>query len=136
MTGIHVHDDCVLVFNELKTKKAYRYVLFTIQDNKIVIVKDKGARDETYDAFLAKLSKDEPCYAAFDFEYDSDDVKRGKLVFISWIPDTAKVKPKMIYAGTKDALKQKIEGGLVEVQATDASEVTYDAILQKVKHGK
>jgi cofilin len=137
MSGIPASDECLAAFEALKTKKASRYLIFTIKDNKEIVVADKGAPEETYDQFLAKIEKDTPCYAIFDFEYDTEDGgKRGKIVFIAWVPDTSKVKAKMIYASTKDNLKRKIEGGLVEVQATDASELCYEAVLAKVKAGK
>ena len=137
MSGIPASDECIAAFENLKTKKTHRYLIFTIKDNKEIVVADVGAREETYENFLAKIEKETPCYSIFDFEYDSDDGgKRGKLVFLCWIPDVAKVKAKMIYASTKDNLKRKIEGGLVEVQATDASELCYEAVLAKVKSGK
>jgi cofilin len=136
MGGIPVDDVCVSTFNELKTKKAHRFILFTIQDNKLVTVKTVGERSKTYDDFLATLSNDEPCYAVFDYEYTHEDAQRARIVLINWIPDTAKVRSKMIYASTKESLKTKIEGGLVEIQATDASEVCAEAVLAKIKQGK
>lgn len=39
----------------------------------------------------------------------------------------------MLYASSKDSLRKKLQGVGVEVQATDASEISYDAVLEKVK---
>lgn len=39
-------------------------------------------------------------------------------------PDTAKVKAKMVYAGSKDALTRVFVGVSVKVNATDLSELT------------
>jgi hypothetical protein len=68
-------------------------------------------------------------------------------------PDTAKVKDKMLYASSKDALRKKLVGiatgktisscisfnttlipffYLSEIQATDFSEVAYESVLEKV----
>lgn len=43
-------------------------------------------------------------------------------------PDSAKVKDKMVYAGSKDALNRALVGVATKVSATDRSEIT-EAIL-------
>lgn len=47
-------------------------------------------------------------------------------------PDTAKIKHKMLYASSKDALRRKLDGIFSEIQCTDLSEVSYDFVLDKV----
>jgi cofilin len=131
LTGIPVDDECLAAFQEMKTKKAYRYLVMAIVENKVKVV-EKGARAETYENFLTHIGKDQPCYAVFDYEWESSDGKRDKIVLISWIPDTAKVKSKMMYAGTKESVKSVVEGGIIEIQATDASEVAEEAVRAKV----
>jgi cofilin len=133
-SGIGVSDECVSLFNDMKVKKASKYLIFHIADD-LVKVLDKGAADATYEEFLSKIPTDEPRYALFDFTWDQDGVPRSKLVFFSWIPDTAKVRPKMIYASTKETIKAKIEGGLIEVQGTDKSEITAEVVEAKCRHG-
>jgi cofilin len=41
----------------------------------------------------------------------------------------------MLYASSKDALRKKLVGVHLEVQATDMDEVEYDEIYQKVSAG-
>jgi cystathionine beta-lyase/cystathionine gamma-synthase len=53
--------------------------------------------------------------------------------FSSRAPDTAKIKPKMLYAGTKDTVKKSLQGLQVEVQGTDKSEVSKEAVIDKCK---
>jgi len=48
-------------------------------------------------------------------------------------PDSAKVKAKMLYAGTKDTLKKSLQGLQVEVQGTDKGEVTFESVVDKCK---
>lgn len=50
-------------------------------------------------------------------------------------PDTAKIKQKMLYASSKDALRKKFVGIASEIQATDLSEIAYDVVLEKVSKG-
>jgi cofilin len=47
-------------------------------------------------------------------------------------PDSSKIKQKMLYASSKDALRKKLVGVAAEVQATDLSEIAYDTVLEKV----
>ena len=42
-------------------------------------------------------------------------------------PDDAKIKNKMLYASSKDALRRSLVGIAVEIQGTDLSEVAYDS---------
>lgn len=58
---------------------------------------------------------------------------RDSLIPACRAPDTAKVKQKMLYASSKDAIRKKLVGVGVEVQATDASEISFEAVLDKVK---
>ena len=48
-------------------------------------------------------------------------------------PDTAKVKSKMLYASSKDAIRKKLVGIANEIQATDSAEVSYDTVLDRVR---
>ena len=47
----------------------------------------------------------------------------------SWIrsPDEAKIKEKMLYASSRDALRRALVGIAVEIQGTDYSEVAYES---------
>lgn len=47
-------------------------------------------------------------------------------------PDSARIKSKMLYASTKDALKKKLVGIGTEIQATDLSEIDYQTVFDKV----
>lgn len=41
-------------------------------------------------------------------------------------PDDAKIKDKMLFASSREALKHKLDGIAFEVQGTDLSEISYD----------
>ncbi len=43
------------------------------------------------------------------------------------------MKQKMLYASSKDAIRKKLVGIGAEIQGTDLSEVSYEAVLEKVK---
>ena len=55
-------------------------------------------------------------YGVFDFEYThqcqgtTEASKKEKLFLMSWCPDSAKIKKKMLYSSSFDALKKCLVG--------------------------
>ena len=98
----------------------FRYVLFEIgEDQKTVVVKGEpvakgGTCKEDWDAFATVLNGEmvnSPCYACFDFDWEAADGHAvTKLIFVTWVPDSAKIKIKMLTASTKDAVKRAFVG--------------------------
>jgi len=131
MAGITVDDSCVTAFNDLKARKA-RYITMKIVADTSVKVASVGARDKTWADFVGELTKDDPCYAVFDFDYDFEGVPRNKLLLVSWIPDTAKIRIKTIYAATKDAVIQKCGAGTTHYSASDYGQVAHETVLAEM----
>jgi len=130
-TGVTVDEFCVSTFNELKLGHSHRYVTFRINDTASSIIVDKtGTPADTWQDFVRELPKEEPRYAVFDFEWTGPDGKRSKILFVSWIPESAKIKGKMLYAGSKDGFVKKLVGIGKHLQATDASEIEYKVALE------
>ncbi|KAG2211334.1 hypothetical protein INT46_002032, partial [Mucor plumbeus] len=131
-SGVAVNEECLNLYQDLKIGKKYKYIIFKLSDDNKEIVVEKKAESSEYDEFLGELPQDEPRYAVYDFDYEKPgEGKRSKITFYSWIPDTSKVRQKMLYASSKDALRRKLVGLAIEMQGTDASEVDYDAVLDK-----
>lgn len=127
-TGVKVPDELMTAYNQMKLGKrgGIKYMIFEIANSEIVLAKE-GTEDFKY--FLGLLPSSECLYAVYDFPFITKDGRPvSKLVFISWSPDGASVKPKMIYAGSKDALTKALVGIAVKVHATDLSEVTEDVV--------
>eukprot|EP00613_Pedinella_sp_CCMP2098_P010776 CAMPEP_0171653688 /NCGR_PEP_ID=MMETSP0990-20121206/39703_1 /TAXON_ID=483369 /ORGANISM="non described non described, Strain CCMP2098" /LENGTH=137 /DNA_ID=CAMNT_0012233155 /DNA_START=286 /DNA_END=699 /DNA_ORIENTATION=- len=131
MTGITVPDDVVNGFNDFKLKRtAFNYVTFKI-DGDVVAAADK-IESPDFDDFLAVLPENEPRFCVLDFKYETADGRpTDKVVFVSWIPDTCKVREKMKYSGTKEAVKSAFVGISVNINATDMSEVTAELIIEQ-----
>lgn len=81
-----------------------------INDDKDRIVIDTNmaaagiTNDQNYyeTEFTAKLPPKEGRYAVYDLAYKTDDGRpQNKLVFITWAPDEAPIKEKMMYASSK-----------------------------------
>ena len=70
----------------------------------------------------------------FDLEFNTTDGRpTSKIVFVAWSPDTAKIKNKMVYAGSKEALKSALVGVAVHVQATDQSELDIAEVVTQAQ---
>ncbi|KAM1232089.1 hypothetical protein ACFX13_042685 [Malus domestica] len=127
-SGMAVNDECKLKFVELKAKRNYRFIVFKI-DKQEVVVEKVGSPDETYEDFAASLPADECRYAVFDFDFTTaENCQKSKIFFIAWSPETSKVRMKMVYASSKDRFKRELDGIQVELQATDPSEMSLDII--------
>lgn len=92
----------------------------------------KGDKDATYDQFLEELPENECRYGVFDYEFTADGRQQSKILFVVWAPDTAKIKPKMLYASSKANFKKKLVGIGAEIQATDLAEIDAEAVQEKV----
>ncbi|XP_049851025.1 uncharacterized protein LOC126324550 [Schistocerca gregaria] len=134
-TGISIDENVVSEFNEFKLRSKYRYMILGLsEDSKSISILKTAPSEATYADFLADLPSNDCRYGILKFDYDAgNDGWRTKMVLFMWTPDKAKVKPKMIYAGTKDALKKALQGIQIEIQGTDASEVSEEEVLAKCK---
>ncbi|KAG8944374.1 cofilin, partial [Tulasnella sp. 408] len=128
-SGVSVDQDCLTAYNELKTGKGakkLKYVIFKLNDTFTKIIVDKPSEDKDYDQFLADLPQDEPRWAVYDFEFTKEGGgQRNKLLFYSWSPDGAKIKQKMVYSSSKDALRRALVGIAFEIQGTDGDDVEH-----------
>jgi len=141
-SGVQVEDECQTAFLDVKKSKKYRYIIFYIRDEKIIAIEKYGPRDSSYDDFLEQLTgigPDDCRYALYDMEYEhkcqgaSDTQKKQKLFLMSWCPDTAKIKKKMLYSSSFDALKSAFTGIGKFIQATDMTEASFEAVMEKLK---
>ncbi|XP_050254216.1 actin-depolymerizing factor 7-like [Quercus robur] len=123
-----VHDKCKLKFVKSKAKRNYRFIIFKIEDQEVVVEK-LGSLDETYEDFTEYLPTNECRYAVYDFDFITDEnCQKSKIFSIAWSPNTSKVRSKMVYASSKDTFKRDMDGIQVELQATDPSETSLDII--------
>ncbi|KAK4776787.1 hypothetical protein SAY86_005475 [Trapa natans] len=128
VSGMAVDDECKLKFLELKAKRNYRFIIFKIEGQKVVVEKLGSPRD-TYDDFTGSLPADECRYCVYDFDFTTNEnCQKSKIFFIAWSPDSSRIRSKMVYASSKDRFKRELDGIQVELQATDPSEMSLDII--------
>jgi len=140
-SGVAVADQVQPKFQIIKKGKEYRYIIYHIKDEKVIDIEKSRDRSATYDDYLTDLTSGgvEECrYGLFDMEYDhtcqgTSDQKKKKLFLMCWCPDTAKIKKKMLYSSSFDALKGALEGVQKYIQATDMAEASFDSVMEKIR---
>uniref|UniRef100_A0A0D9W0S7 ADF-H domain-containing protein n=1 Tax=Leersia perrieri TaxID=77586 RepID=A0A0D9W0S7_9ORYZ len=134
-SGVAVHDDCKLKFNELQSKRMHRFITFAMDNKGKEIIVDKiGDRTTSYEDFTSSLPEGDCRFAIYDFDFvTAEDVPKSRIFYILWSPDNAKVRSKMLYASSNEKFKKELNGIQLELQATDASEISLDALKDRVK---
>ncbi|XP_022737790.1 actin-depolymerizing factor 1-like [Durio zibethinus] len=129
-SGMAVNDECKMKFLELKAKRSFRFIVFKIEEKIQQVVVDKlGEPSGSYEDLSASFPSNECRYAVYDFDFTTDEnCQKSKFFFISWSPDTSRVKSKMLYASSKDRFRRELDGVRVELQATDPSEMSFEIV--------
>lgn len=131
-TGISVNDAVIAKFDAFKLKKAGDVKIITLKiESSEVVIDAEYPKSKSWDDFMKDdLKDDAPRYVLLDFDYKTKDGRDAdKIILVSWIPDTCKIKLKMTYSGTKEAVKSALQGIAINLNATDHSECTSDEIL-------
>ncbi|KAF5540390.1 mandelate racemase [Fusarium napiforme] len=115
-TGRHYHDN------------KFKFIIYRIANNELVVenTSDGGVWDDLKERLLS--SPKNPAFAVYDFG-DSYD---HKLAFVSWCPDTAPPRPKMIYGNSRDAVKQSFDGISLDISASDIGDLDESEILERL----
>lgn len=140
-SGIDVSDELLELYNDIKLKSTYKYIVFSLkeigrQGNKITYgwsIDEKaspgGNNEERFNEVLGKLPEDSACFVCFDFEDEKDDGRAiKKLLLIKWCPDTVHFRVKPVIGSTYQTLKEKLTGLGADIQAVDKSDLEYNAI--------
>ncbi|KAJ3033315.1 cofilin [Rhizophlyctis rosea] len=142
-SGVGVSSQAITAYDDLKLKRKYQWIVYKIsEDGKEIIVDEallfSDASDlgttAAYDKFVSKFPEKEGRFAVIDIEFDagSGDGNRSKLIFLMWAPTTCGIRQRMIYASSKLALRQRLDGIHTEVQATDAAELAFESVFEQI----
>jgi len=135
-TGVSVKDEVKTAFNAFKLQKGdyadCNFITFKITDNKKFIEIDRVAEPgEDFDDFVGALPEDDGRYGVVDVKFDTADGRStSKLVFVSWVPDTMRVRSKMLYSGSKEYLKSSLEGIGICINCNDYSDIDYESVIK------
>ena len=106
-------------------KGAKRCVIVKIKEEKLVLKElmdptSAGEQDD-FDSLNSKVGPNDTAFLLFQLD-------TGRWLFVAYIPDTSKVRDKMLYASSIDDLQDQLGKGFFEdtYKVCDKSELSYD----------
>jgi len=120
MSGVAMDPACMDAFAHVKADQS-KYCIFGIsKDHKRIEVEheqkfNKKPDPEVFKEFLTHFPDNGCRYALYNCTMqlmgsDGFPARRDRIVFISWAPDNASIKQKMLAASSKDAIVKNFEG--------------------------
>merc|ERR1711874_764123 len=95
-------------------------------------IEEKGEKGADFATFTSKLPDGNCRYSVLDVVINTKSgAEANKLIFVAWSDDNASIKPKMLYASSKDAIKKALTGINEEYQATDRPDLDLEEIKKK-----
>jgi len=141
-SGVKVDPSCIEAYNTFKLGKKDAFILFGFNEDatKIVVLKQQekgtsGVRNAQWETFIKELPNNDVRYAVADVDYNSAEGPRTEMVFITWAPETASIKRRMLMASSKDALKNAIVGCRTTIQACSYPDLDLRSVVEKFKGG-
>ena len=113
-TGVVVDDEVSSTFNLFKLQQGekLRYYIYKIEDKKKIVIDTKGERSKTYEDFCEDLPENDCRYGLIDLDFKTEDGRpTSKLVLLTWNPDTAPVRAKMVYIGQQGGPQNGVARG-------------------------
>jgi len=126
-SGVPPEDLAIREFVSMKTNRTARFIIFKVEESGIS-VEYTAPRDSTFDDLRSRLPSDQPRYAVIDYAFSKEGAHQEKLILIVWSPENSAVRSKMLVASSKENFKRRLEGINRELQATDPSELTIEAL--------
>jgi len=137
-SGVQVSQLAKDAFIDLKEGRKHKYVIFSLSKNNKEVEVLKASSSTDYDEFLKDLPEAQCRWAVYDLEFEKPDGgKRSKLCFFSWTPDTATIKQKMVFASSRAQVFLGLTkgSGVIDIQATDDDEISYESVFRRASKG-
>jgi len=130
-TGISASVELTEVFRDARTSAEIRTIKISIVDEQLVcdtsVTKQSDSwQDDFDDSTTSLLKENSPCYLLVMLS------KKDEWAFITYSPDEAPTREKMIYAATRATMKSEFGGTYIkeEVFTTTKDEVTLSGFLE------
>uniref|UniRef100_U5EWR4 Twinfilin n=1 Tax=Corethrella appendiculata TaxID=1370023 RepID=U5EWR4_9DIPT len=135
-TGIKANAELLKFFGKCKDGKT-RVIKISIKNEELTLIDHKKVDkdwEKDYDKCVKSLIEDDvPCYVLY--RLDPKTPIGHAWLLISWTPDSATVREKMLYASTKATLKLEFGSANIkeELHATSKDETTLDGYFKHKK---
>ncbi|CAF0836453.1 unnamed protein product [Brachionus calyciflorus] len=142
-SGVKVDPECIEAFNQFKLGKKDAFLLFGFNSNatKIIVLHkevklpddQKKNKNEQWENLINMLPSNDVRYAVADVHYNTSEGPRTDMVFVTWAPETATIKQRMLMASSKDALKNALVGCRTTIQACCYPDLDLKSVVEKFK---
>ncbi|XP_013119372.2 twinfilin [Stomoxys calcitrans] len=128
-TGIKANEKLLKVFGKAKNGKL-RVIKVSIENEELSVsdtAEVKKDWEKDYDKLVAPLIEENvPCYILY--RLDTKLQTGYAWLLMSWVPDSATIRQKMVYASTKATLKQEFGSAHIteEIHATSRDETSFE----------
>ncbi|RKK77126.1 hypothetical protein BFJ69_g6375 [Fusarium oxysporum] len=123
-SSITVSPDCSTAYTQLKDDKKYAFNIYRIVGKEIVT--DESSEDGQWEDLQENLHKKGPAFAVYDF----GESYGHKIAFISWTPDDATARTKMIYGSVRDTVRPSPDNFSLHINAYDAGDIDKGGVLR------
>ncbi|KAJ5250830.1 hypothetical protein N7489_001240 [Penicillium chrysogenum] len=139
-SGVQIQDDCITAFQDFsRSHGKTKYIIYKIADDKKSVVVDSVGKDQDYEVFRNELAdaKDSQGRVAPPLRRLRCRVRasRSKIIFISWVPSETPTLWSMIYASTREVLKNALNV-VTSIHADDKSDIEWKTVLKEASGGK
>ncbi|KAH8877281.1 Twinfilin-1 [Schistosoma japonicum] len=134
-SGIHADSSVTSKLADCK-RCSCRAIKLIIENEKIIlgtIIPSNGSWEDDFDSAMRQLLYPaSPCYVFY--RLDSLNSFGNDWIFINWVPETANVRQKMIYASTKATVRKQFGDNLIkdDVTANSVSDINLRAYKNRV----
>lgn len=138
-TGIQANEELRIFFGKCKDNSV-RVIKVGIENEQLKLQQYEGpvgSFEDDYDKYLNNLIHEErPCYLFYCL--DNNELPGQEWIFISWCPDTASVREKMLYASTKATMKKEFGAGQIkyELFGSRKEDVTLQGFYKHIQFEK
>jgi len=146
--GGRVTDECIEIMEQINSRKSkLSWAVFALQGEKQIVCEahgqgpeDRDSEDQRHAAweeFTSHFPEDDIRYGAYQFSYLSptDNVVRGKTIFVMWVGPRSKPKKRMMATMYAKSVSRQLSSGMsfqVSYQANDTEDLAFDAALTKI----
>jgi len=135
MSGVAIDPSCIDAYNDVKSCKS-KCCIFQLSDDGKTIIPDpestqkynRKAKPDQFDKFCQNFPENKCRYGVYNVNLgcqggDGIVSVREKIVFVTWAPDSVKIKDEMMIASSKDSLKKACQGIAHDMQFSDESDI-------------
>lgn len=139
-SGIKVSDELKEIYNRInmnaRIKPALRYALFQFSEKNDAIICEKQVEPqdaESYEDVVSALPHNDVRYMAYDLEImSSTGIPKRKVILVSWHPENAPIKRKMLVSSTFSVVKNAFNNRQDYIEGEELSEICLEVACEKL----